>query len=132
MNNPRVKKKHIAILVFLLSMFFTYKYVYQKHRNIETEKPVFVINSSDLIQEFTLNIEASSKKYTNKTIEISGFVTAVDSFTLEINKRIICYFNKPINFNNLLNKKISLKGRCLGFDELLEEIKLDQCTIITN
>jgi hypothetical protein len=25
---------------------------------------------------------------------------------------------------------VAIKGRCIGFDDLLEEIKLDQCSII--
>jgi hypothetical protein len=28
-----------------------------------------------------------------------------------------------------VNDSVTVKGRCIGFDDLLEEIKLDQCTI---
>lgn len=28
------------------------------------------------------------------------------------------------------NNPISVKGRCIGYDDLLEEIKLDQCSIV--
>ena len=31
---------------------------------------------------------------------------------------------------NFINKEIQIKGKVEGFDELLMEIKLNQCTII--
>jgi hypothetical protein len=29
-----------------------------------------------------------------------------------------------------VNDTIVVKGRCIGYDDLLEEIKLDQCSIV--
>jgi len=34
--------------------------------------------------------------------------------------------------SNQLNKTITIKGRCIGYDELFGEVKLDQCTLKTN
>jgi len=131
MNKLKSKGGLLLVLLIIIALV-VYNYMYKSHRNIETESPSFVIESSKLINEFTSNIEISSNKYLDKTIEITGLVTTVNSTSLEIEKNITCYFNDTIVNNKLLNKRITVKGRCIGFDELLEEVKIDQCIIITN
>ena len=95
------------------------------------ETPAFKVESLTLIDEFISNTEISSKIYIDKTIQVTGLVTAIDARRLEIDTNISCYFNDTIARNSLLNKNIIIKGRCIGFDELLDEIKMDQCYIIT-
>ena len=34
--------------------------------------------------------------------------------------------------DELLNNDVTIKGRCIGYDDLLEELKMDQCIIIKN
>ena len=46
-----------------------------------------------------------------------------------INNKIFCKFDNIVNKINI-NDSIVVKGRCIGYDELLEEIKLDQCSIV--
>jgi putative nucleic acid binding protein len=121
----------IGVFLIIISLA-VYNYVYKSHRNIKMETPAFVVKSSTIIDEFDSNTEISSIKYLDKTIQVSGLVTAIDVVRIEIDTSISCYFNDTITRNNLLNKKITIKGRCIGFDELLVEIKIDQCLIITN
>lgn len=118
-------------MVLLTIALIVYNYIYKNHRNISTETPSFVVESTSLLTEFTSNMEMSSKKYLDKTIEITGLVTTVHVTSLEIEQSISCYFKDTIVNNKLLNNKIIIKGRCIGFDELLERIKMDQCVIIT-
>tara|TARA_R110001583_G_scaffold412_4_gene3860 strand:- start:2372 stop:2776 length:405 start_codon:yes stop_codon:yes gene_type:complete len=130
MNKLNVKRIFLSILLIIIIGLLTYNYVYKKQRNIKNESPSFVINAIDLINEFALDLDNSSKKYLDKTLQITGIVTLVENSSIEINKKITCYFNDTIARHHLQNKKITLKGRCIGFDELLEEIKIDQCTLI--
>ena len=52
-----------------------------------------------------------------------------DNESITINNKIFCNFTKI--FSELkVNDPISVKGRCIGYDDLLEEIKLDQCSIV--
>jgi hypothetical protein len=46
-----------------------------------------------------------------------------------INNKIYCQF-ESLNNDLKVNDSVAIKGRCIGFDDLLEEIKLDQCSII--
>jgi hypothetical protein len=130
--NKLNRKIGLLMGLFLIISLAVYNYVYKSHRNIKMEIPTFVVKSSTLIGEFVSNTEISSIKYLDKTIQISGLVTAIDVVRIEIDTSISCYFNDTIARNNLLNKKITIKGRCIGFDELLGEIKIDQCLLITN
>lgn len=130
MNKIKFSKGLLAIVLLIIIALVVYNYIYKSHRNIETEITSFVIAASDLANEFTSDIENSTDKYIDKTLEISGIVTSVDKTSLEVDKRISCYFDKTITNAQLLHKKIIIKGRCIGFDELLNEIKIDQCTVI--
>ncbi|MEW4924734.1 hypothetical protein [Algibacter sp. 2305UL17-15] len=128
-------KKRIGFSILLIIVgIFLYNYIYQDHRDVKAETPEFVVNSNDLISQFSNNSEEAEKKFLNKTIQVSGLVTEISNEkTIVIDNSIFCQFKNPIPPNTaVLNKSIVIKGRCIGFDDLLEEIKLDQCSIINN
>ena len=62
---------------------------------------------------------------------ISGIVTAVSDSIVTVDNTIICNFKTP---DTTIKKEqaISVKGRLVGFDDLMGELKLDQCTINKN
>ena len=78
--------------------------------------------------EFAKNTELATSKYLNKAIEITGKVTAVENSLVTLNGKISCLLqtNEKVD----LNTSIVIKGRVTGYDDLLEELKLDQCIII--
>lgn len=127
-----MKKWGLILLVILIGGIIGYNYIYKDHRDIETEKPSFVLTSDSLIDEFSKNTTDSEQKYLNKTIEVSGKVTEINVEHLVLNGSIFCQFQGPIpnSINN--DQPIRIKGRCIGYDDLLEEIKLDQSTIINH
>jgi hypothetical protein len=88
-----------------------------------------LVEGSDLVTEFSINFELATEKYLDKTIQVDGLVTDVNDNFITVNNSVICYF-KDKNSKELLNLYISVKGRCIGYDELLEEVKIDECTII--
>ncbi|WP_299607536.1 hypothetical protein [uncultured Aquimarina sp.] len=125
-------KKLIIILVILaIGGFFGYKYLYQSHRNIEKEEASFNLEAISLVKEFSKDAELASKKYLNKTIIVKGALTEIESNSLMLANAAYCTFdaNHGILETNL-NSVYSIKGRCIGYDELLEIVKLDQASII--
>lgn len=122
-------KKLFIPIILVLSAVGVYKYVYKNHRDIANEAPSFTITSTNLIGEFSINPVDAESKYLNKTIEISGLVTNLSSNNLTINNQIFCLFPNTIQKPPSTNSQIKIKGRFIGYDDLLEEIKLDQCTI---
>lgn len=128
-----MKKKTILISIVLLLVLVVivgYNYVFQGHRNIAKEQSEFVLAANLLIEEFANEPELSQTKYLNKTIEISGAVTNMDSNTLTVSEKVFCQFISTIDPAANLNEQITVKGRFIGYDDLLEEIKLDQCIVV--
>jgi len=121
-------RKWILILVVVILGLIGYTYIYQDHRDIENEKAEFSLIASDWANEFVINPLASEKKYLNKTIEVQGTITELNAFDLTLDDNIFCQFTSKIKIES---KSIKIKGRFIGYDNLLEQVKLDQCSILT-
>ena len=125
----KMKKIIILVFVFVIGGYFGYKYIMTGgERNLETEKSAFVVSSSTIYDEFAKNTELATSKYLNKAIEITGKVTAVENSLVTLNGKISCQFQ--IEQKEVVGSQIVIKGRVTGYDDLLEELKLDQCIII--
>ena len=122
-------RKWIVILVLIIVGVIAYNHIYQNHRDIESESAQFVINATDLANEFLIDPSAAEKKYLNQTIEVNGNITELNDYDLTLDGKIYCQFSSKINFgfNN-----VKIKGRFIGYDNLLEQVKIDQCNILTN
>ncbi|GGI57915.1 OB-fold protein [Winogradskyella haliclonae] len=120
-------KIYIILLVVILAAYFGYNYIYQEHRDISAETADYTINASDFIAEFINDSETAQTKYLNKTIVIHGDITAQTDNSITLNTSIFCSLLEPNTISQ--DTIVSMKGRCIGYDDLLEEIKLDQCTL---
>ncbi len=129
--SKKVKIIGILLLVVLL-VAISINYVFHGGaRDLATEQTEFNVNSKDIILEFASNITTATKKYSDKAISISGKVTAVSDSVVTIDQTIICNLKSP-DSNIIKEQTISIKGRLVGFDDLLGELKLDQCSINKN
>ena len=124
-----MKNKAILLLFLGIILIVGYSYIYKDHRVIENETPDFVATSNSVFQEFSENQQSSEIKYLDKTIEVKGIVTELNNNDLTLNNKIFCKFTKTITTIKL-NDQVTLKGRCIGYDDLLEQVKLDQCNFI--
>ena len=124
-------KKWIILLIIIIASSFLYLYIFQNHRDIASEASSFQLKSETLISAFSINQMDSEKKYLNKTIEVVGTVSDINKNYITLDETIICLFNN-LNSLDIVNKKIQIKGRFIGYDDLLEQVKLDQCTITNN
>ena len=119
--------KIVITLVFLfLSVYFAYNYMYQDHRDIKEEKAVVLIPASELVSYFNEN---NSEKVLNKTVQVSGIITEINTKNIILDDKVQCSFDSVLKNLNL-NETIIVKGRCIGFDELFEVVKMDQSSII--
>lgn len=127
--SKKVKIIGILLLAVLLVGFSVFNYVFHGGaRDLATEEAVFTVTSKDITAEFTANVPAATKKYSDKAIAISGLVTAVTDSIVTIDNTIICNFKTPdTTIKNEQN--VTIKGRLVGFDDLMGELKLDQCSI---
>jgi len=124
-----MRKWFILIIVLLLAIV-GYNYVYQDHRDIEKETAIVTISSTFISNEFAQNPTESEKKYINKTIEVFGLITESNLKDITLNNKVFCQFENLIDKSLKIDSKLKVKGRVIGFDDLLEQVKLDQCSII--
>jgi hypothetical protein len=119
--------KFVVLFFFLFSgTYFLYNYLYQNHRNIQLEKAEVIVSAEGLIDFFKKN---ESEKVLNKILEINGLLTEIDSKSVTIDNKVQCSFNFEIK-DFKINQNITVKGRCIGYDELFEIVKIDQSSII--
>ena len=125
-----MKKRRFTILALLLIIAVgLYKYIYQNHRNIEAEKSAFIISSNQLSDDITNNVSIAETKYLNKTIEVTGIISDLENNSTTLNQKVFCQFTEQLNNINT-DEYLKIKGRVIGYDDLLEQVKLDQCHII--
>lgn len=124
-----MKKVILILVVLLVALFAGYKYLYKSHRDINSEKTAYDLSSTQFVKEYLDNEEASNTKYLDKTVSVKGIVTQVNNEvnSVVLDSKILCVLTEKGTVK--LNDIITVKGRVLGFDSLLEEINLDQCTI---
>jgi len=123
-------RKWVYLLVVLILVFLGYNYLYKSHRNIEKESAAYVISAASITNEFEESPSESEKKYLNKTIEIYGVVTELGIDELILDHVVFCQFANLMSQDLKLKESLSVKGRCIGYDDLLEQVKLDQCILV--
>lgn len=127
-----MKKKLLIFVVFVIfGGFLLYNYIYKEHRNIANETESFVVKVVDLKEDYSKNDSLANAKYLDKTIVIYGKITSMDlsNKMLMIDTSLAAVI-KDNNVELKQNDSIKLKGRFIGYDDLLEEFKMDECSII--
>lgn len=104
-------------------------YYYVMHggaRDLTTEKTEFAVTTEQIIGEFAKNTDASNKKYLEKAIVVQGKVTNVEGLQIVLDNTVSCEF-KQADTSIKVGQMVTIKGRVVGFDDLMGELKLDQC-----
>ena len=126
----KMKKKLLIVLVIVIIFGFAgYKYVYKDHRDVSSEEASFKITLADLKADFEKNDSVANTKYLDKAIAIYGEVTSLDLATNEIivDSNLSATIKGKVNVKK--GDKVTVKGRFIGYDDLLEEYKMDNCVI---
>ncbi|KQB39686.1 OB-fold protein [Flavobacterium aquidurense] len=118
----------VVLIVASAGIYFYYGFLYKEARNIESEIPDFNVTATKLLSDYSTNPVKADSIYLNKTIELTGIVTKETDSVIIIENNVFCLFTQKIN-NKLIHNKVSVKGKCIGYDELFQEVKIDQCTI---
>ena len=127
-----MKKSKIIIIVFLFVLSISLGWYINM---LLTAKPQ---KASDIEAKYSGSAEAFSNLadknisiWFQEVIEIEGNITSIEKDGVVLNGNIYCQFENPLLLEDLKgNMLINIKGKMIGFDELLMEIKLNQCIII--
>jgi len=117
----------IALLLIILSIA-AYNYMYKEHRNIATENVSFDISASELNSD--LSSPDKALEYIDKVVQVHGIVTAVEQNAVVIDDKVQVGFSEDVSNRLSVQKEITIKGRCVGYDDLLELVRIDQATLI--
>ncbi|WP_179009716.1 OB-fold protein [Winogradskyella forsetii] len=123
-------KKLIIFGILIISVIVAYNYIYQDHRTIEKETAAFVMTANAIGNEFSSNLKMAETKYLNKTVEVSGSISEMNTMEVTLDDKVFCQFSEALEAPIEEDTKLKIKGRVIGYDDLLEQVKLDQCTII--
>ena len=124
-----MRNKIIFSLILIIGLIFAYNYAYPDHRSIQDEPVSYTLDAASFFNEFKSDSHQAELKYLDQTVVVSGLITSVNTGNITISNKIYCQF-EALNSDLKVNDSLAVKGRCIGFDDLLEEIKLDQCSIV--
>lgn len=127
-----MKKSLLVVLLLVLAVAAgIYFYLNKPQRDIASETADFTTTVPGLVGEFSKDATAASHKYADKTIIVSGRVTALDAAakTLTLDGKLSATFDAPIPQKVASNAQIKIKTRFVGYDDLLEELKTDQSSV---
>ena len=122
-------KFFVGIILILIAVYLGYNYMLTAGaRDIQTEKSEYNTSANDVFNEFLNDLDKATAKYLNKTIEITGNVTNVGENIITLDNKVSCQLqvHEKVSIGSIVN----IKGRVTGYDDLLEELKLDQCLIV--
>lgn len=127
MSLSKKSKWFLTILIIVLvGTYAAYKYAYKPHTTIEELASDF----SGTSDTFLSKVKEDFSQWNNKTVELSGIITSKEEKGITLNNTIFCQFREDMNISKLqTNQSIKLKGRVIGYDDLLDELKLDQCIL---
>lgn len=128
-----MKKNRIVLILIVLVIlgFAGYAYLYQGHRDIASEKESYLVTVNTIFKEFQTNEVKANQKYLDETIEVYGKISSVDPETnsVIIDEKLFAVFKEKIKTDELqLLSNVKVKGRFIGYDDLLGELKMDECT----
>ena len=119
----------IGLIVIVALGYFGYNYIMTAGaRDIQTEKSEYTKTATDIFTEFSNNSEIATKNYLNKTVQVSGKVTTIGEDVITIDEKVSCQLQ--VSKSVAVGSQIIIKGRVTGYDDLLEELKLDLCLIV--
>ena len=125
-------KRNIILTVAVLAIAATglYFYMYQDHRNIATEDAAYKVSVRTLQSSYSESDSLFNARYLDETIAVSGKVTALDPAGRSIVIDSVLYVQLDTAMPPLkMAEAVTVKGRLIGYDDLLGEFKMDQASL---
>lgn len=119
----------IGVIIIIATVAIAgYNYMYKDARNISEEKAEFSLSAKELAKAYSDDSKAANEKFLNKTVAVEGMVSRTEDSLGVLNDVVVCMFDEMLTVKQ--NEIITVKGRCIGYDELFGEVKLDQCSMV--
>ena len=118
----------VAVIGFLMIIYIFYK----PHPEWNQKEPAYELRAVDLLLEYRSNILKANSKYLNQVLSITGEVTSLEANLVIIDHGVTFTLDSTqiINVQPAVGKRLIVKGRCGGYDDLLEEVRMDHGFIL--
>jgi hypothetical protein len=130
----------IGLVIGLCVLYWVFN---KPHRNVEGEKPAFIMTATDLYSEYSTNEEASNTKYVNKVLQVTGPIAEI---TIGENEATIVLIDEMEGVSCAMDSlaavemkdkikslkqgdNITLKGKCDGYDMIMGVV-LTKCFFV--
>ena len=128
------------ILAVSIVIFGLYQYN-RPHKDISASTADFSLSADELFSEFEANAEVAAGRYVDKIITFSGTISNVQQnqtggYNILLKGKqgnINCEIDPNTNMNMetlVENTPVKIKGLCVGYDDLLEELQFKKCNVI--
>lgn len=122
-------------LLFFIAFFGTVFFTYNKpHKDFSAAQTDITLEAAKLYEHYQNNLSDANLKFLDKVLLVNGPVTKINSNLVIIGGNIVCSLDSSyvLDIGIKLNDKISVKGRCIGYDDLFGEVRIDHCFIMQN
>ena len=127
MTRGEMNWKIIRSIIPIIALFAFLYYTKSLQTDFVSEKPVLTTDAASLFWRFQIN---EADDLINKIVQVNGEVTGFDSTLLILNNSLICYPENNKKIEVEIGKIINIKGRCISYDDLLQELRLDHVILI--
>lgn len=140
----KIKKPYrfilIVILITGLAGLIAAIYLFNlRNKDLLKEKPDFILTAEELQKEFESDENASTLKFVNKIVEVTGVISSVEkgennSLNIALStgsslSSVICTFPGITDNSGLVaGQTVTLRGECSGF---LLDVLLNNCVLIS-
>jgi hypothetical protein len=130
--SPKVKKLILAMVVVgaIVGAWAVWYVFYKPHRDVGSEAAAFSMKATELTTAFASDTAASAK-YIDKAIMLEGVITTVDTNRIAFGN-VICNLAEGARKEAAslqAGQTVKVQGRLTTYNDLMEEILLDQCVI---
>ncbi len=127
----KINKKHLFLGIFgllIVVILCGYFYLNQSHRNIQEEEVRYWLTSSELEERFRTS--GPKTEIADQVVQTKGRITSLDEKSASLDKKVEVRFMQKLPDGLRIGMEVTVKGRCVGYDDLLGMVKVDQAKLI--
>jgi hypothetical protein len=124
MNLSKKNKFIVFLLAICCSGYVSYTYLMKPPAGIQSKQVAFTGTTT----AFITKVQENATDWLNRVVVLEGVVTSKDENGITLNNRVYCQFSVTQKIV-VAQQTLKIKGRFIGYDDLLNELKLDQCII---